>query len=171
MPLGGALDLKSGWQLGSIVKKAGKCTIHAHNFKDAYTACYTDAFLGTNPTIDTKKLGIVHTSIVVPENTVPVDVRTEFNIPAETVLAMFHGRLDPEKGIDVLLDAVEQIKDKNFKLVLIGKGSDEYTEHLKTAVSSKGIADKIVFAGFRHPVLPYVAGADFGILASCGCHG
>ena len=126
----------------------------------------TDAFLGTNPTIDTKKLGIVHTSIVVPENTVPVDVRTEFNIPAETVLAMFHGRLDPEKGIDVLLDAVEQIKDKNFKLVLIGKGSDEYTEHLKTAVSSKGIADKIVFAGFRHPVLPYVAGADFGILAS-----
>ena len=60
----------------------------------------------------------------------------------------------------------EQIKDKNFKLVLIGKGSDEYTEHLKTAVSSKGIADKIVFAGFRHPVLPYVAGADFGILAS-----
>ena len=211
MPLGGALDLKSGWQLGSIVKKAGKCTIHAHNFKDAYTACYarkfsgrkdiqvvmcrhltrpgkntmlyrwlygqldrlimdsqisTDAFLCTNPTIDTKKLGIVHTSIVVPENTVPVDVRTEFNIPAETVLAMFHGRLDPEKGIDVLLDAVEQIKDKNFKLVLIGKGSDEYTEHLKTAVSSKGIADKIVFAGFRHPVLPYVAGADFGILAS-----
>ena len=211
LPLGGALDLKSGWQLGAIIKRAGKCTIHAHNFKDAYTACYarkfsgrkdvqvvmcrhltrpgkntmlyrwlygqldrlimdsqisTDAFLGTNPTIDTKKLGIVHTSIVVPENTVPVDIRTEFNIPAETVLAMFHGRLDPEKGIDVLLDAVEQIKDKNFKLVLIGKGSDEYTEHLKTTVKAKGIGEKIIFAGFRHPVLPYVAGADFGILAS-----
>ena len=211
LPLGGALDLKSGWQLGAIIKRAGKCTIHAHNFKDAYTACYarkfsgrkdiqvvmcrhltrpgkntmlyrwlygqldrlifdsqisTDAFLGTNPTIDTKKLGIVHTSIVVPENTVPVDIRTEFNIPADTVLAMFHGRLDPEKGIDVLLDAVEQIKDKNFKLVLIGKGSDEYTEHLKTTVKAKGIGEKVIFAGFRHPVLPYVAGADFGILAS-----
>ena len=206
LPLGGALDLKSGWQLGAIIKRAGKCTIHAHNFKDAYTACYarkfsgrkdvqvvmcrhltrpgkntmlyrwlygqldrlimdsqisTDAFLGTNPTMDTKKLGIVHTSIVVPENTVPVDIRTEFNIPAETVLAMFHGRLDPEKGIDVLLDAVEQIKDKNFKLVLIGKGSDEYTEHLKTTVKAKGIGEKIIFAGFRHPVLPYVAGAAF----------
>lgn len=211
LPLGGALDLKSGWQLGTIIKRAGKCTIHAHNFKDAYTACYarkfsgrkdvqvvmcrhltrpgkntmlyrwlygqldrlifdsqisTDAFLGTNPTIDTKKLGIVHTSIVVPENTLPVDVRAEFCIPKDTVLAMFHGRLDPEKGIDVLLDAVEQIKDKNFKLVLIGKGSDEYTEHLKTAVKAKGIGEKIIFAGFRHPVLPYVAGADFGILAS-----
>ena len=211
MPLGGALDMKSAWQLASIIKKAGACTIHAHNFKDAYTACYarklsgnkqvqvvmcrhltrpgkntmlyrwlygqldrlifdsqisTDAFLGTNPSIDTNKLGIVHTSIVVPENTLPVDVRAEFNIPETCTIAMFHGRLDPEKGIDTLLDAVEQIKDKDFKLILIGKGSEEYTAHLKNAVNNKGIAEKVIFAGFRHPVLPYVAGADFGILAS-----
>ena len=126
----------------------------------------TDMFLSTNPTIDPNKLGIVHTSIVVPENTVPVDVRKEFNISETSTVAMFHGRLDPEKGIDTLMDAVEQIKEKDFKLVLIGKGSDEYTEHLKASVKSKGIAEKIIFAGFRHPVLPYVAGADFGILAS-----
>ena len=126
----------------------------------------TDVFLSTNPTITPNKLGIVHTSIVVPENTIPVDIRKEFNIPETCTVAMFHGRLDPEKGIDTLMDAVEQIKDKNFKLVLIGKGSEEYTEHLKTSVSNKGIAEKIIFAGFRHPVLPYVAGADFGILAS-----
>ena len=211
MPLGGAFDIKSAWSLASIIKRAGACTIHAHNFKDAFTACYarklsgnknvqvvmcrhltrpgknsllyrwlyrqldrlifdsqisTDVFLSTHPTIDSSKLGIVHTSIVVPENTVPVDVRKEFNIPATSAVAMFHGRLDPEKGIDVLLDAVERIKDKDFKLVLIGRGSDEYTAHLKAAVDQKGIADKIIFAGFRHPVLPYVAGADFGILAS-----
>ncbi len=211
MALGGAFDFKSAWQLATIVKKAGACTIHAHNFKDAYTGCYarkfsgrkdihiimcrhltrpgkngilyrwlygqldrlifvsqisTDVFLSTNPTIDTGKLSIVHTSIVVPPNTVPVDIRTEFDIPKTSTVAMFHGRLDPEKGIDTLLDAVERIKDKDFKLVLIGRGSDDYTEHLKTAVSQKGIADKMIFAGFRHPVLPYVAGADFGILAS-----
>ena len=211
LTLGGALDLKSAWQMAKIISKAGPCTIHAHNFKDAFTACYarklssnkivrvvmcrhltrpgknsilyrwlysqldrlifdsqisTDVFLSTNPTIDKNKLGIVHTSIVVPENIVPVNVRKEFNIPDACAVAMFHGRLDPEKGIDTLMDAVEQIKNKDFKLVLIGKGSDEYTEHLKTSVSNKGIVEKIVFAGFRHPVLPYVAGADFGILAS-----
>lgn len=211
LPLGGALDVKSAWQMAAIINKEGTCTIHAHNFKDAFTACYarklssnknirvvmcrhltrtgknsilyrwlysqldrlifdsqisTDVFLSTNPTINPNKLGIVHTSIVVPEDTVPVDVRKEFNIPETCTVAMFHGRLDPEKGIDTLMDAVEQIKEKDFKLVLIGKGSDEYTEHLKTTINSKGIAKKIIFAGFRHPVLPYVAGADFGILAS-----
>ena len=211
LALGGALDVKSAWQMASIINKGGACTIHAHNFKDAFTACYarklssnkhvrvvmcrhltrpgknsmlyrwlysqldklifdsqisTDVFLSTDPAIDFNKLGIIHTSIVVPENTVPIDVRKEFNIPETCTVAMFHGRLDPEKGIDTLMDAVEQIKDKDFKLVLIGKGSDEYTEHLKTTINSKGIAKKIIFAGFRHPVLPYVAGADFGILAS-----
>ena len=211
LALGGALDLKSAWQMAKIISKAGPCTIHAHNFKDAFTACYarklssnkivrvvmcrhltrpgknsmlyrwlysqldklifdsqisTDVFLSTDPAIDFNKLGIIHTSIVVPENTVPIDVRKEFIIPETCIVAMFHGRLDPEKGIDALMDAVEQIKDKDFKLVLIGKGSDEYTEHLKTTINNKGIAEKIIFAGFRHPVLPYVAGADFGILAS-----
>ena len=170
LPLGGALDVKSAWQMAAIINKEGTCTIHAHNFKDAFTACYARKLSSNknvrNPTINPNKLGIVHTSIVVPENTVPVDVRKEFNIPETCTVAMFHGRLDPEKGIDTLMDAVEQIKEKDFKLVLIGKGSDEYTEHLKTTINSKGIAKKIIFAGFRHPVLPYVAGADFGILAS-----
>ena len=211
IPLGGALDLKSAWSLASEIKKAGPCIIHAHNFKDAFTACYarklsggknvrvvmcrhltrsgkntplyrwlygqldklimdskisTDVFLSTHPKIDTKKMGIVHTSIVVPENITPVNVREEFNIPETCTIAMFHGRLDPEKGIDVLLDAVEMIKDKQFKLILIGRGDEKYTKDLEVAVTNKGISDKIIFAGFRHPVLPYVAGADFGILAS-----
>lgn len=82
------------------------------------------------------------------------------------MIGMFHGRLDPEKGLDTLLEATAQIKDRNFRLVLVGRGSEEYTAHLKQMVQEKGIAGKVVFAGFVHPVLPYVAGADFGILAS-----
>jgi glycosyltransferase involved in cell wall biosynthesis len=38
--------------------------------------------------------------------------------------------------------------------------------HLKQLVSDKEINGKIVMAGFRHPVLPYVGAADFGILPS-----
>lgn len=83
---------------------------------------------------------------------------------------MYHGRLDPEKGIDALMDAVEKLKkDQNvrpFKLVLIGRGSQEYTRHLQDLISKKQLQDVVRLAGFRHPVLPYVATSDFGILAS-----
>lgn len=211
LALGGALDVKSAWQMARVISKAGPCTIHAHNFKDAFTACYArclssnrqvrvvmcrhltrkgkntllyrwlyrhldrlifdselskSAFLSTNPTIDAAKLGILHTSIVVPEGVAVADIRSQFQIPDDCVVGMFHGRLDPEKGLDVLLEAVALVKDNAFRLVLVGRGSEEYTAHLKQVVAEKGLSDKVIFAGFVHPVLPYVAAADFGILAS-----
>ncbi len=211
LALGGALDVKSAWQMAKVINHAGPCTIHAHNFKDAFTACYArclshnkqvrvvmcrhltrkgkntllyrwlyrhldclifdselskSEFLSTGPTIDTAKLGIVHTSIVVPEEVTVADIRSKYQIPDDCVIGMFHGRLDPEKGLDTLLDAVALVKERPYRLVLVGRGSEEYTAHLKQVVAEKGISDKVVFAGFVHPVLPYVASADFGILAS-----
>ena len=212
LALGGALDVRSAWKMAKVIDNHSN--IHAHNFKDAFTACYArciarkkeirvvmcrhltrkgkntllyrwlyrhldrlifdselskSEFLSTHPTIDEKKLGIVHTSIVVTEigdRSQESVVRSKYKIPEDCVIGMFHGRLDPEKGLDTLLEAVAQIKERHFQLVLVGRGSEEYTAHLKQTVQEKGIAEKVVFAGFVHPVLPYVAGADFGILAS-----
>jgi glycosyltransferase involved in cell wall biosynthesis len=231
LALGGALDLKSAWQMARVIRNQRiresedqSVILHAHNFKDAFTACYARSlagrkqvrvvmcrhltrkgknswlyrwlyrhldrlifdselskseFLSTHPAIDASKLGVVHTSIVVPKEVTPVDIRTRFGIPSDCVIGMYHGRLDPEKGLDTLLDAVALLQDPSFLkdtshlsplashlLILVGRGSDEYTAHLKQAAADKGISDKVVFAGFVHPVLPYVAAADFGILAS-----
>ena len=197
--------------MARVISKVGPCTIHAHNFKDAYTACYArcltsnkqvrvvmcrhltrkgkntilyrwlyrhldrlvfdselskSEFLSTRPTIDAVKLGIVHTSVVVQDGVTATDVRTKFQIPDDCVIGMFHGRLDPEKGLDTLLDAVALLKDKPLRLVLVGRGSEEYTTHLKQLVNEYALSDMVIFAGFVHPVLPYVAAADFGILAS-----
>lgn len=211
LALGGALDLKSAWRMAKIIGKAGSCTIHAHNFKDAFTAAYArkftsnkevgvvmcrhltrkgknsllyrwlykqldclcfdselskSEFLSTNPDIELEKLCIVHTSIVVPENNMVAPLRQELSIPDNVVLAMFHGRLDPEKGLDTLIEATAKLKGKNFRLVLVGRGSDEYTAHLQELISQNELQQTVLLAGFRHPVLPYVAAADFGILAS-----
>lgn len=212
LTLGGAADLGSAWKMAQTVGKAGPCAIHAHNFKDAFTACYArrltrnkqvrvvmcrhltrtgkntllyrwlygqldrlcfdsqlskDMFLSTHPTIDERKLCIVHTSIVTPSEAVtPADLRKEFGIADDTVLAMYHGRLDQEKGLDTLIDAAAQLRDLDFRLVLVGRGSDEFTAHLQQKISEKGLTERVILAGFRHPVLPYVAAADLGILAS-----
>ena len=211
LALGGALDVRSAWQMSKVINQAGPCAIHAHNFKDAFTACYArclssnkqvrvvmcrhltrkgkntllyrwlyrhldslafdselskSEFLSTHPAIDAAKLGIVHTSIVVPEGVTTADIRSKYQIPDNCVIGMFHGRLDPEKGLDVLLDAAAQLREKPFRLVLVGRGSEDYTAHLKQVVEEKGLSEMVIFAGFVHPVLPYVAAADFGILAS-----
>ena len=212
MSLGGALDVKSAWQLAAIVRKTGKCTIHAHNFKDAFTACYArrlsgcgheirvvmcrhltrtgkntilyrwlygqldclvfdselskTMFLSTKPAIEQQKLRIVHTSVVVPEHVEAAPLRQELGIPADSVLAVYHGRLDPEKGLDTLILAAARIKESPFHLVLVGRGNDKYTAHLQQLIADNGLQQRVQLAGFRHPVIPYVAAADFGILAS-----
>lgn len=211
LPLRGALDVKSAWSLSRIVNEAGPCIIHAHNFKDAYTAAYARSlssnkdvrvvmcrhltrkgknsllyrwlygnldrlifdseisrseFLSTRPTIDPQKLGIVHTSIIVPEKMQDIDVRGKYNIPAHHVIAMYHGRHDAEKGLDVLIEAAAQLRDRPFTLVLLGRGSNEYTAHLKAVIQEKGLQEKVVFSGFVESIPPYVSKADFGILPS-----
>jgi glycosyltransferase involved in cell wall biosynthesis len=216
LTLGGVADFRSGWRMADAINGVGPCTIHAHNFKDAFTACYArrltnnkdvrvvmcrhltrtgkntiayrwlyrqlDAlcfdselsrsmFLSTHPAIDEKKLTIVHTSIVVPDSIRVAPLRQELNIPADAVLAMYHGRLDPEKGIDVLIEAAAILRERNFRLVLIGRGSNDYTTHLQQHITQKGLQKQVLLAGFRHPVLPYVAAADFGVLASTVCEG
>lgn len=237
MPLGGVLDVRSAVSLARVIRQSAsrhpspQTAIHAHNFKDAFTACYArrlsgckevrvvmcrhltrkgkdslpyrwlyrqldclcfdsrlseTTFLSTRPAIDERKLRIVHTSVIVPSDVQPVDVRRRYAIPAGAVIAMFHGRLDPEKGLDTLLEAVKLVNEgqlgstgsatapsaegddrtPGLRLILVGRGSDEYTAHLKQKAAELCISDKVFFAGFVTSVLPWTASADVGILAS-----
>ena len=211
LSLKGALDLSSAWKMSTIIRLQDPCIVHAHNFKDAFTAAYArkmcgndrirlimsrhltrtgkdttlyrwlykqldwlsfdseiarNEFYSTQPNMDRQKTGIIRTSIILPDKVTPVGLRQMYGIADNEVIGMFHGRLDPEKGLDTLLEAVSLIRQKPLRLVLVGRGSDEYTAHLKDRIAELDIQEKVVLAGFCHPVLPYVADADFGILAS-----
>lgn len=211
LPMRGAVDFRSAWKMAKILKNSDACAVHAHNFKEAFTAAYArrlagrndirvvmcrnltrkgknswlyrwlykqldcivfdsqlamDTFLSTRPNIDKKKLRVIFNAVVVPENIVVQDVRGEFDIADNEVLAMYHGRLDPEKGLDVLVEAVSLLREKPLRVVLLGRGSEEYTAHLKSLIAEKNLENKVHLAGFRNPVLAYVAACDFGLLPS-----
>lgn len=212
MPLNGVADLWSACRMALAANAIKPCYLHAHNFKDAFTAavalkmlrksaqvrlvmcrhlsrpgkntrlyrwlyrqlhaiCFDSelsrrVFFSTHPALDERKVCVVHTSVTVPEKVEPVDLRGELSLPPSTVLAMYHGRLHPEKGLDVLVQAAATLRNKNFRLLLVGEGEDDYTAHLHALIEEKGLQDKVLLLGFRHPIHPYVAAADFGILAS-----
>ena len=216
LPLGGALDLSSAWQMAKILKHSNATAVHAHNFKEAFTAAYArqlsgrkdirllvcrnltrkgknsllyrwlyrqmdhvvfdsqlamDTFLSTRPTIDRSKLSAIFNGVVMPEGLVPADVRAEFGIPEDQVVAMYHGRLNQEKGLDTLIEAVSLLREKPFRLILVGRGSEDYTTHLRSLIAEKQLDAKVVVAGFRNPVMSYVAAADFGLLPSIVAEG
>ena len=69
-------------------------------------------------------------------------VRTEH----EGMQIMYLGRLQIEKGLQVLIKAVPLMNTKEFKVHLVGKG--DYEKELRQLVEEMGVGDRVQFDGF-----------------------
>lgn len=88
-----------------------------------------------------------------------------FNFPQDAVIVSVVANARRMKGIPYLLDAIALLPaDSPARFLLIGRGLDS-KETLK-AIEQKGIADRIVFAGFRKDVLSLVKACDLSLLPS-----
>lgn len=74
------------------------------------------------------------------------------------------GRLEYQKGFDLLIKAMIQLKDKNVHLNIVGKGSEE--EKLKQLVKKLNLENKISFLGFKDNIQEYLEDSDFFVLSS-----
>lgn len=62
---------------------------------------------------------------------------------------LYVGRLSPEKGVEVLIDAFNLVKDKDAVLTIVGDVNSSYAEYLIAKVPEK-IKSKIEFLGFKN---------------------
>lgn len=104
-------------------------------------------------------MGIADDRISVIRNALIVDnyqpdrsrqiLRDELGLSADTKIIANIGRLSPEKGQDIFLQAAQDLLKRYDKLcfVLIGIGPDK--SRLEKLVSELGINDSVVFLGFR----------------------
>lgn len=75
------------------------------------------------------------------------------------------GRLTTQKGFDVLLNAIYEIREReDFHLWLLGQGPDETL--LKDMASKLKIEDRVSFLGFQPNPYPYFEKADIFVLSS-----
>lgn len=67
---------------------------------------------------------------------------------------VYYARIDRNKGVEDLIEAVDFLKGKGrlLRTLIMGRGSDAYVSKLKETIKEKGIDDIIDFAGFieRH---------------------
>lgn len=81
-------------------------------------------------------------------------VREKYSIPGKQVL-LYAGRLDPEKHVEEILQAVAiAVKKIDFCLVIVGKGTSR--KHLEQLAGDLGIGENVIFTGFvPEEDLPY----------------
>ena len=99
------------------------------------------------------------------DNKAKTSIRKKFNIKKDDIVLAFSGTIVRRKGIELLLEAVSEIKNGNIKLLIVGGGDNIYMQELKNLSKKLGIENRTVFTGFvkKDYVKDYFSAADIGV--------
>lgn len=96
----------------------------------------------------------------------------QYTIDASRKIVLFSGRLTPEKGIDVLLRALDRVKEQNYQLLVVGSsffGTDIKNPFLKELRDlTEAHREHVTFTGYiDYDNMPLLyRGCDFAVLPS-----
>ena len=126
-------------------------------------------FLAHAPRLNKSQTCVIPESVLNTDTSAqaPVpDLRKELNMAPEQALIMFHSRLNRDKGIDVLLNAVAQLDRKLYKLVVLGDGQPKAVSRIKSFIIENKLVDNVRLYGFQRNVHGYLWQCDFGVQPS-----
>ncbi|HRE79343.1 MAG TPA: glycosyltransferase [Flavobacterium sp.] len=72
--------------------------------------------------------------------------------------------LVPVKGIEIIIKAVDNLKNKSLTLTVLGDDRDPYADYLRKMVVEMGLENQIQFLGKKTDVRPFLADSDLYII-------
>lgn len=101
-------------------------------------------------------------------NARPLNLRHMCGLPEDCLIGVAVGRISPEKGQDVLVQALGRCQNiEKLKILLVGAEKNEpYNRDVRAQIKDLGLEDSVLFLGARQDIPEILKGADFGILAS-----
>lgn len=94
----------------------------------------------------------------------PAAARAQLGIPAESFSVGWVGRLSQEKGLDVLIDALQFLRDIPFHVSVVGNGQER--SRLESLARERGVNDRTRFAGIVPESGPLMRAFDVLVLSS-----
>jgi glycosyltransferase involved in cell wall biosynthesis len=96
----------------------------------------------------------------------PDEVFTEFGVPRDRSLIGPVGRVAPEKGHHIALEALPRVLDDRpeAQLLFVGRTDGEFHERLRADAARLGVADRVTFTGHRQDVPRLLDAMDFSVL-------
>jgi len=92
-------------------------------------------------------------------------IRKKFKIKDSDVVLVFSGTIVRRKGIEILIEALSEIKKENVKLLIVGGGEESYMKYLKLLTKKLKIQNNVLFSGFvkKDDVKDYFSASDIGV--------
>jgi len=96
-----------------------------------------------------RKLGYTSPAIVIPNGIDFSEIiqREKLNSDNPFKNILFLSRIHPKKGIEFLIEAIQQLKYEKLKVVIAGEGDFDYIQSLIALTEKMGVENKIKFIG------------------------
>jgi glycosyltransferase involved in cell wall biosynthesis len=91
-------------------------------------------------------------------------VREQFGISPDTYVIGALGRLDPNKRLDLVVEAAMPVLGDQCKILVIGRGEDQ--ARVEAAVDRLGMREHVIFGGFQSDTAAMMASFDLYVAAS-----
>jgi glycosyltransferase involved in cell wall biosynthesis len=91
-------------------------------------------------------------------------VRAQFGISPQTYVIGALGRLDPNKRVDLTMEAAAPMLGDRCKILVIGRGEDQ--ERLEAAAKRIGVTEHVIFGGYQSDTTAMLAAFDLNVAAS-----
>jgi glycosyltransferase involved in cell wall biosynthesis len=91
-------------------------------------------------------------------------VRAQFGISPGTYVIGALGRLDPNKRVDLTMEAAAPMLGDRCKILVIGRGEDQ--ARLEAAAKRIGVTEHVIFGGYQSDTTAMLAAFDLYVAAS-----
>ncbi|MBU0512919.1 MAG: glycosyltransferase [Chloroflexi bacterium] len=122
--------------------------------------------LETREGISDQQIETISNGILEPERRIPPTRPKDWLAPEGYVSVVCVGRLSPEKGQDLLLQALAKLKKQNMQVYTVFIGDGPQRDQLSTDVVRLDLQNRVSFLGIRSDVYDWLFNADIFVLPS-----
>ncbi len=141
----------------------------AYNFFRKILSCFFNKIIAVSSAVKNDLINnfkLKEGKVILIHNGVDVNkfkIKKDVNNSSEVVFGSV-GRLVPQKNYSLLIKALAQVKNKNFKCLIAGEG---YLKNdLKKEINEFGLEDRIELVGLKHNIADFLNQLDFFVLPS-----
>lgn len=109
---------------------------------------------------------VVYNGVEVQKNTPKIDLHTDYGLRKESKIIFSAGRLDHQKGFDLLIKVAQKAKQENLNWQFVIAGDGKLKNELASTSQTERVADMIHFIGFSNQVPLLAKSADVFVLPS-----
>ncbi len=91
---------------------------------------------------------------------VKVNSDIEINPDFEEIRLMFAGRIEPLKGLDLIIKVLAKLKNLKWKLDVYGDGEEDYISQVRKLIEDNSLTERISFKGKVYPLDEAYQGHD-----------